>query len=98
MSNEYRYVWLPASNSAEFPELELEMQERKVAAEYSDLGNAGRLYRVPIEDLSKLPVDEKGPHFGDDDSGHGLSTRDPKNVEADRQRFDGSDWVAVIQI
>lgn len=67
------YCFLPGGNRDEFAEIDAELQRRGVIYDVAEhLPSEGRVYRVHLSCLSKLPQDEKGPYLGDDDSGHAL--------------------------
>lgn len=91
---EYYYCILPSGNSSEFEELDAELILRVVDAYVTNLKSGGRIYRIDEDDLCRLPIDEKGPYLGDDNSGHSIY----KMSEADynRQEWGGSEWIALI--
>ena len=91
----FKYVQLPALNGGEFPLLDAEMASRGVRAEYSDLLNGGRIYRVSIDDLHMLPIDEAGPYFGDLNSGHSLSSLGGDFFEHNRINLSGTPWMLI---
>lgn len=66
----YFGVILPGGNSKDFPRHERELKKRKIKFGVINLPSDGRIYMFRESELSKLPHDEKGPYFGDDDSGH----------------------------
>lgn len=93
---EFYYCILPGGNQPEFFELDCELIRRGVDARFSTLRGDGRLYCIPESDLGKLPVDEKGPYLGDDNSGHSIyKLIDP---EYNRQEWGGSEWISLLQI
>lgn len=93
---EYLYCILPAGNKDEFLELDCELIRRSVDAHISMLAAGGRLYRIPVSDLDKMPQDEKGPYLGDDNSGHSIYKL--KEAEYNRVQWGGSDWISLQQI
>lgn len=89
---------LPGGNEGEFPDLDAEMCERGVKAQYSQAANGTRMYRIPVSDLDKLPRDAQGPYFGDDDSGHALNSQlDAAAMEDYRRRLGGAAWTDVTR-
>lgn len=89
----YRYRFLPGGNSLEFPRLDQELKDRNVRAEVSEMLSGGRMYRLPEDDLPKLPTDEDGPYLGDDKSGYSLHSG--AAWEEYRKEWNGSDWKAI---
>lgn len=92
---EFKYIQLPNLNGGEFSSLDTEMVCRGVGAEYSDLLDGGRIYRVSSDDLHLLPKDEVGPYFGDSNSGHSLSCLNEDYFEQERIKRHGTPWVLV---
>ena len=68
----YKYCILPGGNAREFPQLDKELMKRRVKAEICRLIQGGRIYRIPVSQLGRLPKDEKGPYLGDDERGHSI--------------------------
>lgn len=91
----FKYVQLPELNGWEFPLLDAEMMSRGIRAEYSDLSSGGRIYRIAVDDLQRLPVDGEGPYFGDENSGHGLSCLNEDFFEQERIKRSGTPWLFV---
>lgn len=89
----FRHCILGDGNASEFPQLVEECKERGVRLQHSALPGGGRIFRIPEADLDKLPKDEDGPYFGDDNSGHSLSKSPDQLFEEWRQEWRGSDWV-----
>ncbi|QNG62675.1 hypothetical protein B1VFA_016 [Rhizobium phage B1VFA] len=85
---EYRYRYLPEGNAGDFPEIDAFLKERQVKAEVSEISD-GRMYRVPVEDLSKMPSDETGPYFGTEESGWSFHADDWDHL---RIEWGGSEW------
>lgn len=94
--NEDYYCILPSGNKDEFLELDCELIRRRVDAHISMLTAGGRLYRIPESDLNKMPLDEKGPYLGDEESGHSIYKL--KDAEYNRVEWGGSDWISLLQI
>lgn len=63
---------LSGGNSSEFPELDSELTKRGIEIIFREIRHGGRIYFFKDEDIEKLPKDEKGPYFGDDESGHSI--------------------------
>lgn len=86
---EYRYRYLPSGNAPEFAYLDAELVRRGVRAEVSEIGDS-RIWRIPVEDLPKLPFDKDGPWLGDDYSGYSLSEN--ALVWESLRAESGTDW------
>jgi hypothetical protein len=93
---EYYYCILPSGNKSEFFELDCELIRRVVDAHITNLPGGGRIYRISEDDLCRLPLDEKGPYLGDDDSGHSLYKMG--DAEHNRLEWGGSGWISLLQI
>lgn len=75
-------------------EMDNELRRRNIRAEYFEgKGKGVRGYRLPAEDISKLPVDEQGPYFGNDDSG--TSLKDEKLVLDLKADISTTDWIPI---
>ena len=89
----YWYCQLPAGNAREFPRLDEELRKRRVKAEICRLIQGGRIYRIPVSQLSRLPKDEKGPYLGDAESGHTIwAFKDDHDYEDFRE---GRPWLPI---
>lgn len=65
-------------------------------AEYSQLKSGGRLYRVPIRHLERLPRDDhEGPYLGDENAGYALNALTDEEAEQCRKDFGGGPWTAL---
>jgi hypothetical protein len=91
---EYLYRYLPSGNAHQFDALDADLIKRGVDAEVSDI-NKGRLYRVPVADLPKMPRDESGPYFGTDEEGWPFHQGD---WEEDRIDWGGTAWRKLQQV
>ena len=71
---EYGYCILPSGNREDFPALDAELARRGVRWSFLELRSGGRIYRIPVSELEKLPWDEEHQerYLGDDDSGHSI--------------------------
>jgi len=69
---EYLYRQLPSGNQDDYPELDAELLRRGVNASFLATAGGGRIYRIPTEDLGKLPHEDGEPYLGDDRSGYSL--------------------------
>lgn len=87
-----RYCILPGGNSDEFLELDSELINRKISAQYSNLIGNGRLYYIPEQDLDKLPFDEKGPYLGNDNSGHSIYLMD---LDGSSKHLGPFNWIYI---
>lgn len=65
----------PEQAEAELAELEPEMKARGIVLQVHDI-RGGKIIMIADEQLHLLPTDEKGPYFGDEDSGHSIYTID----------------------
>lgn len=94
--NDFSYRFLPSGNSHEFSHIDEELIRRNVNADISEILSGGRIYRIPNEDLSKLPHDEAGPYLGDEITGYSLF-KDSVWEEC-RKEWNGSDWRKITDI
>lgn len=93
-SPKFAYRLLPRGNAGDFSWIDEELRKRDVAAEISSLHAGGRLYRIPVAELHKLPVENGEPYLGTEYSGWSLSYCD--SWERDRASdFAGEDWRAL---
>lgn len=90
MSAETKYVILPSGNSYDFPNIDQYCLEKNIKVQYSNLGSGGRIYKIPETEISKLPKDETGPYFGDDNSG--WSFYDLLDIDELLIEWQGSPW------
>lgn len=72
---------LPSGNAGEFSKLDDELIKRGIAFGVANMPNGGRIYKIPEDQLHKLPQDEQGPYLGDDDSGHTIYPIDGELVK-----------------
>jgi hypothetical protein len=63
---------LPSGNAAEFQKLDAEMQRRGINPLFRTHDTGARTYIILERDIPKLPSDERGPYFGNDESGHSI--------------------------
>lgn len=96
MTADFLYLILPTGNAVSNGSLDDEMRRRGVGAEFSDLQDGARIYRVPAADLRLLPSDEKGPYFGDSNGGHSFSTLCGELFEDERTKRGGTAWTPVL--
>ena len=68
----YRFCILPSGNQDEFSGLDEELEKRRIPVSYVNMRAGGRIYRFRVCDLHNLPCDDRGPYFGDDESGHSI--------------------------
>ena len=90
--SEFRYCLLPASNAAEFEELEMECKARSVRLQWCESNDGSRIFRVPVTDLPRLPKDEKGPYLGDDSSGHAVHPISATALMSHRKAHGYGEW------
>ncbi len=51
------------------------------------------MYRLPAEDVTKLPSDQDGHYFGDDEGGYSLHEGDWDKY---RIEWNGTDWKPLL--
>lgn len=73
--SDFLYCYLPEGNRELFPDLDYEMVVRGVRAQSTVPKFGGREYRIPKQDLPKLPHRGFAPLFGDGDIVFPLKTR-----------------------
>lgn len=89
----YRYSFVLTSDE-EVVELDKELVRRGIRAEYFVCKREGaRGYRFPKEDEVKLPSDEKGAYFGNDESG--VDLYDEQFVLDMKNNIGTTDWIKV---
>ena len=81
---DYLCCILPGGLAFKFPELDAELIRRKIKALHTQIGahHQGRVYLIPVGDMTKLPYDiEKQDYYlGDEDSRHALCPISKKHL------------------